>query len=94
MDRFGTGTSMAETERSVDFLPLVDPARNAEDEAMFSVHCPAHGCEVLLSERRIERLVEVDEGIRVEWICWCGEKGSFVTGRPRPAMAGRHRPAV
>ena len=85
---------MAETNRSCDFLPLVDPVKNAEDEAMFSVHCPAHGCEVLLTDRRIEALVEIEEGIRLDWVCWCGERGSFVTGRRRPAMSGRLRPAV
>ena len=85
---------MAETKRSCDFLPLVDTATDDEDEVMFTVHCPAHGCEVLLSDRRVERLVEVDAGIRVDWICWCGERGSLLTGRPRPAMSGRFRPAV
>lgn len=85
---------MAETKRSCEFLPLVDPAASAEDDVMFSVHCPNHGCEVLLSDRRIERLVEVDEGIRVDWVCWCGERGSFLTGRRRPAMTGRLRPAM
>jgi hypothetical protein len=85
---------MAETERTCYFLPLVDPDVNAEDEPMFSVHCPAHGCEVLLSERRILRLTDLDEGIRLDWICWCGERGSLITGRPRPPMSGRLRPAV
>jgi hypothetical protein len=61
---------------------------------MFSVHCPAHGCEVLLSDRRIERIVTEEDGIRLDWVCWCGERGSTMTGRPREVMAGRHRPAV
>ena len=85
---------MAETERSCEFLPLADPTANTEDEAMFTVHCETHGTEVLLSERRIERIVAVEDGLRVDWRCWCGEHGSFTTGRPRPAMAGRLRAAV
>lgn len=59
---------------------------------MFSVHCPSHGSEVLLSEKRIRALIPVPQGLRAEWECWCGHRGSFITGRPR--MVGRHRPAV
>lgn len=50
---------------------------------MFSVHCPTHGCEVLLSERRIRRLVNTPAGIEVTWACWCGTLGTFVEGRAR-----------
>lgn len=60
---------------------------------MFSVECPEHGCEVLLSERRIRALVPTGDGLRVDYECWCGHYGSFLTGRP-PAMVGRNRPAV
>jgi hypothetical protein len=52
---------------------------------MFSVHCPEHGTEVLLSERHIAALVPTEAGIEVRWVCWCGTRGSFLTGRPRPA---------
>jgi hypothetical protein len=85
---------MAETKRTCYFLPLVDPVVHTEDEPMFSVHCPAHGREVLLSDRRIARIVNVDEGIRLDWVCWCGERGSLITGRPRSPMTGRVRPAA
>ncbi len=67
---------------------------------MFSVHCPVHGAEVLLSERRIEALVHHDEGIDVRWVCWCGARGSFTTGRsparrrPAPTKGPTRVPAV
>jgi len=48
---------------------------------MFSVHCPKHGHEVLLGERRIESLHNSDAGIEVRWLCYCGHRGSFLTGR-------------
>ena len=50
---------------------------------MFSVHCPRHGSRVLLSERRIEGIDAVDDGLVVRWQCRCGERGRFRTGRPR-----------
>jgi hypothetical protein len=55
---------------------------------MFSVHCPRHGSEVLLPERRIESLHNTVAGIEVRWVCYCGHHGSFMTGRrPKPATA-------
>ena len=54
-----------------------------EDEVMFSVHCPQHGSEVLLPERRIESLHNTPTGIEVRWVCYCGHRGSFMTGRRR-----------
>ena len=48
---------------------------------MFSVHCPRHGHEVLLGERRIESLHNSPAGIEVWWVCYCGHRGSFLTGR-------------
>ena len=50
---------------------------------MFSVHCPSHGAEVLLDETQIESIENSDVGIVVHWVCWCGERGSFVSGPPR-----------
>ena len=50
---------------------------------MFSVHCPRHGTRVLLSERRIEGIDPVDDGLVVRWRCRCGQDGQFHTGRPR-----------
>jgi hypothetical protein len=65
-------------------LPLVGPDRLKENEGMFSVHCPRHGSEVLLSERRIIGLDPSDDHLTVRWVCWCGHVGSHRTGRPRP----------
>ena len=48
---------------------------------MFSVHCPTHGHDVLLGERRIESLRNSAAGIEVRWVCDCGHRGSFLTGR-------------
>ena len=59
---------------------------------MFTVQCPDHGCDVLLSEKRIRALRPIERGLEIEFECWCGYVGSFVTGR-RP-MVGRNRPAV
>ena len=50
---------------------------------MFSVQCPQHGGEVLLPERRIESLRNTMSGIEVRWVCYCGHRGSFMTGRLR-----------
>jgi hypothetical protein len=58
-------------------------AGSTEDEFMFTVHCPRHGSEVLLNERRITAL-EPDEGrLKVRWVCWCGYQGSHRSGRAR-----------
>jgi hypothetical protein len=52
---------------------------------MFSVHCPRHGSEVLLSERHITGLEPTDGRLTVHWVCWCGHRGSHRAGRPRAA---------
>ena len=52
---------------------------------MFSVQCPRHGSEVLLSERQIVGLEPTGDGLTVRWECWCGHRGSHVTGRHRRA---------
>jgi len=54
-----------------------------EDEDMFSVHCPSHGAEVLLTQSNIESLENSEIGIVVHWVCWCGERGSFISEPPR-----------
>jgi hypothetical protein len=54
---------------------------------MFSVHCPNHGAEVLLTQSHIESLENSDVGIVVHWVCWCGERGSFLAGPPRTARS-------
>ena len=67
---------------------------------MFSVHCPQHGSEVLLPERRIESLRNTVAGIEVRWVCYCGHRGSFMTGRratppsPSPNPTSNRYPAV
>ena len=62
---------------------------------MFTVHCPAHGTDVLLPESRIEEHVELPDRHLLRWRCWCGHTGTLTIERRRPlAMAGRHRPAV
>jgi hypothetical protein len=62
---------------------------------MFSVHCPTHGTEVLLSERRIESIDAVEGGHRLRWRCWCDTVGTtFVPRATVDQMVGRHRPAV
>jgi hypothetical protein len=54
-----------------------------EDEDMFSVNCPRHGSEVLLSESRILGIDSTGDGLTVRWVCWCGHVGSHHSGRSR-----------
>jgi hypothetical protein len=48
---------------------------------MFTVQCPRHGSEVLLSESHITGIARSGEGLTVRWVCWCGYQGSHRTGR-------------
>jgi len=50
---------------------------------MFSVRCEGHGAEVLLTDQHIEAVTHGEDGIVVNWKCYCGHRGSFVTGRGR-----------
>ena len=50
---------------------------------MFTMHCPRHGSEVLLNERRITGLERDGDHLTVRWVCWCGHQGSHRTGRAR-----------
>ncbi len=52
---------------------------------MFSVRCPRHGSDVLLSERHITGIERTGDHLKVSWVCWCGHRGSHRTGRPAPA---------
>jgi hypothetical protein len=89
------GASMAGIERAVYFLPLVGSTSTSEDQVMFSVHCPTHGTEVLLSERRIEAIAPTAGGHALRWRCWCGTTGTSIVPRlPTDVLVGRHRPAV
>jgi hypothetical protein len=66
-------------------LPLVTLVDPAENQVMFTVHCPRHGRQVLLDDDRILGIDRDADGLRVRWICWCGHSGSHCTGRPSPA---------
>jgi hypothetical protein len=94
--------SVAENERTCEFLPLVGLGPQEEDRSMFTVDCPTHGTEVLLSERRIEAVTPVPahprgehavEGQLLRWRCWCDTEGTTFIPR-MPAMVGRYRLAV
>ena len=56
---------------------------------MFSVHCPRHGAEILLSNRHIESIGNTTSGIEVRWRCICGHQGTFLTG-----VHARRRPGI
>jgi hypothetical protein len=57
-----------------------------EDQTMFSVNCPRHGSEVLLSESRILGIDCTSDGLMVRWVCWCGQVGSHHSGRSRRTL--------
>jgi hypothetical protein len=54
---------------------------------MFTVNCPRHGSEVLLTESRIVGLDSSSDHLTVRWVCWCGHQGSHRTGRARRATS-------
>jgi hypothetical protein len=78
--------SLAETFRTGATPPLVTGTVPGEDEDMFSVHCPRHGSEVLLSESRIRAIDMTGDGLTVRWECWCGHVGAHRAGRARRAI--------
>lgn len=57
-----------------------------EDVVMFTVNCPRHGSEVLLSESRILAIDRAGDALKVRWVCWCGHVGSHHTGRSRRSL--------
>jgi hypothetical protein len=57
-----------------------------DDDDMFSVNCPRHGSEVLLSESRIVGIDTTGDGMKVRWVCWCGHVGSHHAGRSRQTL--------
>src|SRR5262245_12608587 len=83
----GTSHSLAGFMRTCAVLPLVSEAGSTEDESMSTVHCPRHGSEVLLNERRIVAIEPDDGRLTVRWVCWCGYQGSHRTGRARRPTA-------
>ena len=48
---------------------------------MLAVHCPRHGCRVLLSQDRLRALLNTPDGIVLELECSDGELIVVVTGR-------------
>jgi hypothetical protein len=68
-------------------LPLVNPTDLVDNGHMFSVHCPRHGSEVLLSDSRIRGLDSGDGHLTMSWECWCGYRGTHRTGRSRRQTA-------
>lgn len=50
---------------------------------MFDAWCSREGARVLLTTRRIERVVQEDGRIDVHFRCWCGARGVLRTGRRR-----------
>ncbi len=53
---------------------------------MFSVHCPRHGSEVLLSSNSIEALRNTERGVELHWRCRCGARGVEITGLAAPSV--------
>jgi hypothetical protein len=54
---------------------------------MFEIFCPTHNAQVLLSERRIERLRNTVAGPAIDGRCWCNTRGSTLMGGRRHAHA-------
>lgn len=54
---------------------------------MFSVYCPGHEHEVLLTVSAITGVANTAEGIEVHWRCRCGTTGTWLTGARRPVAA-------
>lgn len=52
---------------------------------MFSVYCPAHGTEVLLSMTQMKNVRRSPLGFEIEYRCWCGHEGVSIAGLPRLA---------
>ncbi|HVM41335.1 MAG TPA: hypothetical protein VM618_11230 [Acidimicrobiia bacterium] len=50
---------------------------------MFDIECQRCGRRVLVTPRRIESIVNDEDGIAVHYRCPCGEAGVWRTGRAR-----------
>jgi hypothetical protein len=62
---------------------------------MFDVHCPSHGCRVLLGPRSIRAVENDADGVSVHWRCHCGAIGTERLGRRRVGgAAARLDPAA
>lgn len=50
---------------------------------MFSDHCPRHGRRVLLGPNDITAVRNGADGVRIDWRCPCGGRGTYTGGRRR-----------
>lgn len=48
---------------------------------MLTPYCPLHRTRVLLSYSDLERILNTPAGIEVTFRCWCGYRGTCLTGR-------------
>ena len=46
---------------------------------MFKVFCERHATEVLLGYDNIVSVANGPDGVEMEWECYCGQHGHFVT---------------
>lgn len=61
---------------------------------MIAAYCPRHGSQVLLTERRIRAMHNIDSGIVMELECYDGERFFVVTGRGSPGDPAAARQLV
>lgn len=55
---------------------------------MLRVHCPRHGQDILLTNRRIVAIDGSGPDMTVHWVCYCGHHGSHQPQRsPQLAAA-------
>ena len=80
---------MAEIVRLWTVLPLVTPARWADDGAMFAVYCEGHGSQLLLGTDEIVGITNRDAAIEVHWRCDRGHEGTLSI--PRPGRVAAHQ---
>jgi hypothetical protein len=43
---------------------------------MLRIHCPRHGCDVLVGHRQILGIEGQGADMTVLWRCWCGHRGT------------------
>jgi hypothetical protein len=71
-------------------LDLINGPPSSYVQLMFDVHCPSHGCRVLLGPRSIRTIENDVDGVSVQWRCHCGATGTERFGR-RPARSSCDR---
>jgi len=67
--------------RNMPILPSSARSGGGTLGSVIIAYCPAHGCEVLLSERRIRAMSATEDALLVEVECYDGERILIVTGR-------------